>query len=543
MTRLALTTSLKRADTGTTTGRLKWQTAGHYRQGATIPVGMIEITIPVDPTISDPGFFYVMNHTDPAVDPTNYVDIGYSTGLYRNRLYAGEPGLIPLALGTAALYVVASDAATKFQYEITERVSDVILSSSSASASQSSSGSSSSSESSPPSQLYLDWLDNVETRAAYWIATYPPPTGAPQSFLGWQLNYDSVHTYVRLSKIFASSNPSLSQDCLDYAAAHIDPEIYEYPPNPTYPNPREGGLMTEPPFSGPPGSYNYNLGPQMLGAEQSLSAPFRETCRRITCGFARAAAYSHSEIETWDPVWWQFYYAMPPTLCREFALALLAHLVADDWYSEFENRSWQGMTYVQAHSLYMPNILRIFLDAGGWVDKWRTITADLAAAGGVWADVPNTWENNGYEYTPFMWAHTCRALIYYYEDPMDNSRNAEILDAVVDLCDAAIAYFRRPTTLGNYAFIYRIPDGGADKPILDIEGDLALLEMPMFAWAWSKTGNPSYYNMCVELVTTGNAEAAWYYSGKWFNQQNLWAWYGFQWLVWVPDPFAVFWRA
>src|SRR3990172_10263322 len=95
---LALTVSLKRADTGTTTGRLKGQTAGDYRQAATIPVGMSETAIPIDPLIGTPGLLYAMNHVDPVVDPDNYVDIGWATGKYVHRVKAGEQGIIPLSI-------------------------------------------------------------------------------------------------------------------------------------------------------------------------------------------------------------------------------------------------------------------------------------------------------------------------------------------------------------------------------------------------------------------------------------------------------------
>jgi hypothetical protein len=120
-TTLETTVKLLRDDTRTTTGRTVTLTIGDYRQAATIPVGTGEVTIAVDSAITDAGLMYCRNHTDPDVDPDNYVDIGYTTSVYPNRLYAGESALIPLATTTAAIYVVASDAATKFQYEITER--------------------------------------------------------------------------------------------------------------------------------------------------------------------------------------------------------------------------------------------------------------------------------------------------------------------------------------------------------------------------------------------------------------------------------------
>jgi hypothetical protein len=120
-TTLDMTVQLTREDTGTTTGQLVELTVGDYRQAATIPVSLVEITIAISTLIGNVGHFYCKNHTDPATDPTNYVDIGYATGVYDNRLYAGEQAAIPLLPTAANIFVVASDANTKFQYEITER--------------------------------------------------------------------------------------------------------------------------------------------------------------------------------------------------------------------------------------------------------------------------------------------------------------------------------------------------------------------------------------------------------------------------------------
>lgn len=120
-TTMDTTVKLTRDDTRTTTGRLVELTVGDYRQAKTIPVGTSEVSISIDSNIGDAGFCYCKNHADPDDDATVYVDIGYSTGVYPNRLYAGESALIPLAIATSTLYVVASEADVKFQYEITER--------------------------------------------------------------------------------------------------------------------------------------------------------------------------------------------------------------------------------------------------------------------------------------------------------------------------------------------------------------------------------------------------------------------------------------
>jgi len=121
-TTLTMTLQMAREDTRTTTGRPVSLTVGDYRQAKTIPVGLVEIVIAIDSAIVNAGHMYAKNHTDPDTDPTNFVDIGYATSDYPNRLYAGESCAIPLMPSAANIYVIASDAATKFQYEITERV-------------------------------------------------------------------------------------------------------------------------------------------------------------------------------------------------------------------------------------------------------------------------------------------------------------------------------------------------------------------------------------------------------------------------------------
>lgn len=111
-----LTVTMTRQDILETTGRVDQLTVGPGRQAQTLTLGTSEVTIALETSIVDAGLMYVKHH-----GTIGYVDIGYSTGVYPNRVYAGEPGLIPLAIGTSTLYVAASGPNTKFEYEITER--------------------------------------------------------------------------------------------------------------------------------------------------------------------------------------------------------------------------------------------------------------------------------------------------------------------------------------------------------------------------------------------------------------------------------------
>lgn len=422
--------------------------------------------------------------------------------------------------------------------------------------------------------LYEQWKANNEAWVPQIMANFPPPRGhatEPFTYVNWQSNYDGTHSFWRLSKVFETSNPTLSAQLLNFAAAMLDPELYEYPYNPTYPNPREGGLVSNPPFAGAPGAYNYNLGPKMLSMEPSLSPAARLTAKRLTFGYAAASAYSAPEQflsyykvngdDTWPSATTAYnpLQLISPVLNREFSLAILAHIMADDYYAEFETRNYGGYAHLDAHNEFMGRVLwKYFLQPGAVVDRWRDIHAQVEAVSGDFTQVPMSWSGteppappppytqNGYyfEYTPWAWAHFARDMIFCYEDPVfTNDYNADILAAVIDLCDMCLApYWQKNSPGGRNCLLYRIPEGGS---LVGVPGapDLALWYMPMLAWAWSKTANQAYYDLCVELCVAGNAEAAgFYYSGKWFNEVNLWAYYGFQWLGLAPDSFTPFWR-
>lgn len=107
---------LVREDTLEVVGGVVQISVGSNRQGATITVGTAEVEIVLSSSIVDAGLLYVKNHA-----AAHYVDIGYATGDYANRVYPDESGLIPLAITAASVFVVASGVNTKFEYEITER--------------------------------------------------------------------------------------------------------------------------------------------------------------------------------------------------------------------------------------------------------------------------------------------------------------------------------------------------------------------------------------------------------------------------------------
>lgn len=382
-------------------------------------------------------------------------------------------------------------------------------------------------------------------------------------FINWQLDYDSLYCYWRASQFLASRNPTLAEQCRVYALAQMDPSVYEYLPNPTYPTPREGSLATQADmdlyggFGGwwnqIPGWFIYNLGARMLAVDGTLSAEVQEKYRLITVNYGRQTApgnmfdllwWKNSQNnDTWpsattdtDPTW--------PAGAREFALALLAHLVADDWFSEFEDRVYTGdfgiNTYLWAHDELMDRIVwRYYLAPNAVVDTWQRIHADLTAAGEDWSLVPDIWDENNYNANPFMMTHAMRALIFAFEDPVfTNDYNTAIQQAVTDVCDMCLTHWQKTTLGGNTCIAMTCYSGAVPTPA----ADLSYWYFPMFAWAWSKTGTQAYYDMAIDLITTGNAEHYWQ-PGKHFNQATIWMWHGIQWMGWAPsDPFTTFWR-
>jgi len=116
-TTLNVTAKINRQDTGVTVGKVAQLTAEAHRQGGIISVGTVEETLTLAADITNAGLMYVEN-----LDATNFIDIGYATGVYPNRIYPGEVSIIPLAIATATLYLKADTAACDMDYEITERV-------------------------------------------------------------------------------------------------------------------------------------------------------------------------------------------------------------------------------------------------------------------------------------------------------------------------------------------------------------------------------------------------------------------------------------
>ena len=87
---------------------------GVDHQAGTQSVGTTEETVSWIADIGDEGYIFLRN-----LDPTNYVQFGFSTGVYGMRLKAGEFAVFRLEPG-ATLYARANTAAVNIQYIVYE---------------------------------------------------------------------------------------------------------------------------------------------------------------------------------------------------------------------------------------------------------------------------------------------------------------------------------------------------------------------------------------------------------------------------------------
>lgn len=83
---------------------------GVDHQAGTQSIGTSEETLAWSSDIGDEGYLFIRN-----TDATNFVQIGFSTGVYGIRLKAGEFALIRLE-PAATIYIKADTAAVTVQY-------------------------------------------------------------------------------------------------------------------------------------------------------------------------------------------------------------------------------------------------------------------------------------------------------------------------------------------------------------------------------------------------------------------------------------------
>lgn len=59
-------------------------------------------------------------HPDQTLDATNFVEVGFATGVYPIKIPAGQFALIPLAAATASLFLMADTDACDVKFYVHE---------------------------------------------------------------------------------------------------------------------------------------------------------------------------------------------------------------------------------------------------------------------------------------------------------------------------------------------------------------------------------------------------------------------------------------
>lgn len=80
-----------------------------------VSVGTSEEEHTFSADIGNAGYLYLKN-----LDDTNYVDIGFATGVYPLRLKAGQPALFPITPAQASIFMIANTAACRVEITLHE---------------------------------------------------------------------------------------------------------------------------------------------------------------------------------------------------------------------------------------------------------------------------------------------------------------------------------------------------------------------------------------------------------------------------------------
>lgn len=80
-----------------------------------LSVGTTEEEVTIATGIGDCGYAMVKN-----LDATNFVEVGFATGVYPIKIPAGQFALIPLAAATASLFLMADTDACDVKFYVHE---------------------------------------------------------------------------------------------------------------------------------------------------------------------------------------------------------------------------------------------------------------------------------------------------------------------------------------------------------------------------------------------------------------------------------------
>ena len=286
-----------------------------------------------------------------------------------------------------------------------------------------------------------------------------------------------------IDAVAAANMQTLAKDCTDKVVAFADGY------GPTY---HTGGWRT------------YNKGFTSMGLDASqFTLPEREGYLSLADMMAYYGPFSTPSTITTShesyPQW------LGTSFSREFALGIIAHLQVRPFNQPDTARDTYLLMAVDlALNAHIPN----------WVGMYND--NDLPPDSG-------TISYNGVacDWLPFMFSHTARALIAYYEDQFDSTRNALILSSLEELMEICWVEGYRESG-GEYGIYYQ-PGNKVPAP------DLSMFQMPSFAWLYSVTGDEKWRTRSLTLLESGIRWNFW--SGlKQYDQAYMWSYDGLQYL-------------
>jgi hypothetical protein len=219
----------------------------------------------------------------------------------------------------------------------------------------------------------------------------------------------------------------------------------------------------------------------------------------------------HPDYESW-PLW------SGTVFSREFALSVMCHLHArtllkpdNAFLSDPEDRD-----------ALLTNCVDKMLDAHipNWLSMYETNTLP-DDDGYIWYPDVSTDLLVKCDFLPFMFTHTARVLIEYYEDQFDSSRNIKIKNSIAELMEMGWVEGYREAD-GEFGIYYH-PGNKTPAP------DLSLFIMPSYAWLYSVTGEQKWYDRSVILIESG-VRWAYLYGLKQYDQSYMWSYQGLQYL-------------
>ncbi len=113
-----VTLSIRRNDTRVEHRFAKELTlSGIHEDGGVVNIGTTEEAYTIKADVANKGSVSIEN-----LDGTNYLEVGYATGNYPNRVRPATAALIQLAPGQTQLFLKANTAAVDVLFNVTEQI-------------------------------------------------------------------------------------------------------------------------------------------------------------------------------------------------------------------------------------------------------------------------------------------------------------------------------------------------------------------------------------------------------------------------------------